>query len=257
MQYKQYSSLMIQLSIAKNIEKKLYKLDTQLHFQHTALELVDESITTFLDDIFLNKDNRDNKSNFSLNDFIIEESNKNTDNSIDLVYSVTNSKGIIPESEKSRAIDSSSDKSKYKIIKKFNFGFNPSRVNVGSIGMLTKNDTGVVSPIYDVFSINVDIINPYYFEYYLLSNIFKNNVKQYFLNAVRPKLDFEDLKKFTISIIYDTDLDKNIVLQEKELLHIKETIDLKRSKIELHKSAIILLETEREKVMKEIFGGNR
>ena len=143
------------------------------------------------------------------------------------------------------------------MIKGFDFGFTPSRINVGSIGMQKRDEVGVVSPIYDVFSVDKEIVNPYYFEYYLLSNIFKNNVKRYFLNAVRPKLDFEDLKLFPISIVHSGNLDENAELQNRELLHIEKTIDLKKSKIELHKSAIILLEKEKEIIMNRIFGDNK
>lgn len=246
-----YSSIDLQKSIAKNIKDKFNKLDTLIHFHKSSINLIKDSIGIFLDDIF------SNKSTYSLNKLIREKSNKNINNKIDLVYSVTNSKGIIPESEKDRIIDSSADKSNYKVIEKYNFAFNPSRINVGSIGMLTRNDLGVVSPIYDVFSIDEEIINPYYFEYYLQSNIFKKNVKKYFLNAVRPKLDFEDLLKFKISIVFDSNKEKNKKIQEKELKNIKDIIDSKNFKIKTHNTSIILLNKQKEEIIKSFFGENQ
>ena len=62
---------------------------------------------------------------------------------------------------------------------------------------------------------------------------------------------------FPISIVHSGNLDENAELQNRELLHIEKTIDLKKSKIELHKSAIILLEKEKEIIMNRIFGDNK
>jgi hypothetical protein len=248
---REYSSCEFQESIAKNIEEKFGKISKLIHFHNTSIDLLNGSIGIYLDGVF------SNKTNFLLNDFIEEYSTKNTNNELDLVYAVTNAKGIIPESEKNRIIDSSADKSNYKIIEKYNFAFNPSRVNIGSIGMLKRDEKGVVSPIYDVFTINEDKINPYYFEYYLKSNIFKNSVNQYFLNAVRPKLDFDDLKKFKISVVFDKNINKNKKLQENEIENIKNTIDNKKFKIKIHNASLILLEKQKDEIIKIIFGDNK
>ena len=49
------------------------------------------------------------------------------------------------------------------------FAYNPSRLNIGSIGRLKNKISGLVSPMYVVFSINKSLVDVKYFEYFIKS----------------------------------------------------------------------------------------
>lgn len=242
---KVYTSYELQQSIAKNIEEKLNELDKLIKYHQAMIDLKEKAIGSILDAEFSNNTNK----HTVLNELIVEKSEKNVNNEIDLVYSVTNSKGIIPESENERIQTSSDDKSNYKIINKFDYAFNPSRINVGSIGMLTYEEEGVVSPIYNVFSINKTIVNPLYLSFYFKSNKFKKDVNRFVLNSVRPKLEIDDLKKFQLYFIYDENEKINKANQLKKIEELNKKIANKEKHIKLHESCIKLLQIKKEKIL--------
>lgn len=85
-----------------------------------------------------------------LKQLIHEEKKRNRDNHIQRVLSVTNHSGfVLPEEQFSKRV-ASEDVSTYKIVKKNQYGYNPSRLNVGSFARLDNYDEGVLSPMYVV-----------------------------------------------------------------------------------------------------------
>lgn len=235
----------IQLAIVKNIEKKIEAIDSHIQMHEASIMLTLKMISLALDKSFVNK------TGFvttQLKNIITERSEKNKDNEIKLAYSVTNNKGIIPESEKDGGMESAENKSNYKKIVQYDFAYNPTRINVGSIGMLRREDIGVVSPIYVVFSINENTILPELFEYYIKSNYFHSSVNNNFTNAIRPKLEFNDLANFIICH------HPNPNEQAKEIEEIKKSLEDYENQIRLHKASIAILNKFREKILTNIFG---
>ena len=83
-----------------------------------------------------------------------EESARNGREAITLVLSVTNKSGFeLPEDRFSKRV-ASDDLSGYKVVRHGQYAYNPSRLNVGSIGRLDEWDCGVLSPMYVVFSLD-------------------------------------------------------------------------------------------------------
>src|SRR5690606_28879743 len=75
-----------------------------------------------------------------------EVKTRNKDNSIDRVLSVTNHSGfVLPEDQFSKRV-ASDDVSNYKVVKKGEYGYNPSRLNVGSFARLDSYEEGLLSP---------------------------------------------------------------------------------------------------------------
>ena len=67
-----------------------------------------------------------------LGELIKIKSNRNKNSTVDLVLSVSNTKGFIKQSEQFEdRVVASSDISNYKIVEKNDFAFNPARINVG------------------------------------------------------------------------------------------------------------------------------
>jgi len=107
-----------------------------------------------------------------------------------LVYGVTNKEGLIITGK-----NVSSDLSNYLLISEKEFAYNPYRINVGSLGLSSKNFKGIVSPAYVVFKTKEDIIPEFLFRY-LKSPLGINLIKWYGDHGgVRLSLRFKDLEQ--------------------------------------------------------------
>jgi type I restriction enzyme, S subunit len=154
---------------------------------------------------------------------------RNKNNKITRILSVTNSKGFIEQSEQFDRQVASKDLSNYKVVKYGQFAYNPSRVNVGSIDLLTKFEEGVLSPMYVVFTTVKEKLLPEYLYQFLKSKEFFNQIKSLLQGSVRQNLSFDALE--LIKLYVPNDLN-----EQKEIVKILSTAD----------TEIVLLEQELE-----------
>lgn len=165
-----------------------------------------------------------------LGKYIIQLSNRNRNNIDYDVLSVSNSKGFIKQTEQFNDRElASENKSNYKIVNKYEFAYNPARINVGSIAILENFEHGIVSPMYVCFKCNN--IYHYFLKYFFLTNEFKNQMKLRLEGSVRMCLSYDALSNMNIKIpsleeqnqIADlfTNLDKKIELETKKLENLK------------------------------------
>lgn len=110
-------------------------------------------------------------------------------------YGVSNEDGIIKT--KYAAEDKAED---YKIIEKGCFAYNPYRVNVGSIGLVSNDTRGLISPAYVVFKPKPNAIIPELLFKFLKSGEGLRQIKFYARGTVRQALRFEDLCNIEITI---------------------------------------------------------
>ena len=135
-----------------------------------------------------------------LND-IIEECKEKTD--IELTpYSVVNTGKVIIQNEQFNKEIAKNIKGKYKKIKKDFFVYNPSRINIGSIGMM-EDKIGCVSPIYIVFKCDVEY--KIYLQQLLTFEFMIKEINKRCSGSVRQALPFKDLCSIEI---YDIERDK-------------------------------------------------
>jgi len=133
-----------------------------------------------------------NREDFKrLKNFLIEVSLRNN-GAVDNVLSVSNSKGFIPQDEQFGHEVASKDRSNYKVVSQGEFAYNPSRVNVGSIDLLTTHESGILSPMYVVFKCNNDLNNRYLY-HFLKSDLFLKIIPKYTQGSVRDSLSFDGL----------------------------------------------------------------
>lgn len=92
----------------------------------------------------------------------------------------------------------SKDQSKYVIVKKNEFAYNPARVNIGSIGMNEYDFDGCVSPVYVVFKTEENY--HWFFKMFIKTEIFKNEVLKRASGSVRQVLNYRDFE--LIKMIY-------------------------------------------------------
>ena len=111
-----------------------------------------------------------------LSEVLKEKTERNKNNETDLVLSVTNSQGFVKQSDFFEGTVHSEDISNYKLVRKNEFAYNPSRINVGSIDILKEYDIGALSPMYVIFSVDETKLLPDYFKYSRLKN--GNKLKQ-------------------------------------------------------------------------------
>lgn len=128
-----------------------------------------------------------------------EVSIRNKDNCI-RVLSVTNKNGfVLPEDHFDRRV-ASENVSNYKLVKKGQYAYNPSRINVGSIARLDEWDEGILSPMYTIFEIDEAQVNSDFFLHWLSSYNAKQRIKKSAQGSVRETVSFSDFGAITIPL---------------------------------------------------------
>ena len=160
------------------------------------------------------------------------------------VLSVTNHSGfILPEDQFSKRV-ASADLSNYKVVHKAQFAYNPSRINVGSIARLDTWDTGILSPMYTVFTLNTKKIDSDYFLHWLQSQHADYRIKQCAQGSVRETVSFADFQQIKIPL-------PNLARQKQIAL----SLDLMQKEISLLKKTAQYYQTEKTFLMNKLLSG--
>jgi type I restriction enzyme S subunit len=104
------------------------------------------------------------------------------------VYSVTNSVGMVPMDE--GTIGESIDR--YKTVSRFDFAYNPMRINVGSIAMWDADEEVLVSPDYVVFRCGPKL-DPHFLNQFRRTHYWRHFVNRAGGGSVRVRIYFSDL----------------------------------------------------------------
>ena len=91
----------------------------------------------------------------------------------------------------------SKDISKYIIVNENDFAYNPARVNIGSIGINDLGFAGCVSPVYVVFRVEPEYTD--YFECYIKTQKFKEEVKLRASGSVRQAMSYNDFSLIKVA----------------------------------------------------------
>ena len=161
------------------------------------------------------------------------------------VLSVTNTKGFILQEEQFDKIVASNDTSNYKVVRRGEFAYNPSRVNVGSLAMLNEYDEGILSPMYIVFKANENIDKNYLLQC-LQSYWFRGHIPAYTQGSVRDSLSFDGLcsMKFYIPTLQE----------QKAISSILERAD---KEIEIQKQKLAAMQEQKKGLMQVLLTGKR
>ncbi|MCC3214839.1 restriction endonuclease subunit S [Chryseobacterium sp. X308] len=112
-------------------------------------------------------------------------------NNIATVYSVSNFLGLVKAEDFRNNTIHSSDLSNYTIVKPGMFAYNPARLNIGSIGYLKNDLSGLVSPMYVVFEIDENRITKEYLYLFIKSKYCINKISSLTEAGARFRFDFE------------------------------------------------------------------
>ena len=116
------------------------------------------------------------------------------------VLSVTNSRGfVLPEDQFRRRV-ASANLSNYKIVRRGQYAYNPSRINVGSIARLDTWDQGVLSPMYVVFQLDEAKIDSDYLSHWLNSHEARYRIAKSAQGSVRQTVSFKEFAAIQIPL---------------------------------------------------------
>ena len=138
-----------------------------------------------------------------LGEVLEEVKTKNKEGKSLKVYSVSNIHGFIESDEFFDRKVYSVDLKPYKVVMENYFAYNPYRVNVGSIGLFTEKDAGLVSPAYVVFKIkNEQKLMPEFLYSNLKSPKYISEISRIAMSrgSVRRSLSFKDLGLMSIPL---------------------------------------------------------
>lgn len=129
--------------------------------------------------------------------YIFEENNRN------FKLQTVNVKGVNSSStfDETRADTNGLDFSNYKIVKKNQFAYNPSRINLGSIALYENDYDCIISPMYCVFSIreNEKLI-PEYLMLWFGRKEFQRSTLFFAMGSVRDTFDFSLMQEVAVPI---------------------------------------------------------
>lgn len=132
--------------------------------------------------------------------FAHEVSERNRGGNEARVLSVTNSRGfVLPEDQFERRV-ASADLSNYKVVRRGQYAYNPSRINVGSIARLDDWDDGVLSPMYVVFGLDETKVDSDYFRHWLDSHEARERIKKSAQGSVRETVSFSEFASLSIPL---------------------------------------------------------
>ncbi|MFA9394742.1 MAG: restriction endonuclease subunit S [Halodesulfovibrio sp.] len=151
------------------------------------------------------------------------------------VFSVTNSEGFTSSTSYFSKEVFSKDVSNYKIVKKGQFSYNPSRINVGSIDYLRSAEIVLVSPLYVVFETDSEL-NADFLLRYMKSNWGNLQIRANTEGTVRDSLKYKGLENIKIPLPHLNDqkriahllsMVKGLVIRRKQ--HLQQLDDLLKS----------------------------
>ena len=171
------------LNYQQHIVDIIGSLDDKIENNNKIIEKMRNLLSVKTNELLLYKTKK-----IQLND-IIEERKEKAD--IELVpYSVINTGKVIIQNEQFNKEIAKNTKGKYKKIEKDYFVYNPSRINIGSVGVM-EDEIGCVSPIYVIFK----CIKEYkiYLHQLMTFNSMIKEINKRCSGSVRQALSFNDL----------------------------------------------------------------
>ncbi len=167
-----------------------------------------------------------------LGGYVSEYSARNSNGNVSSVYSVTNSRGFVPSTDYFNKEVFSKTLTTYKIVSKGSFAYNPSRINVGSVGLYGGEDEGIVSPLYVTFTADTSKIDNQYLLAFLKSNIALRQIRNLTAGSVRDSLKFSALGKLLLPLP-PLPVQRRIAAELDKICELKKNAETRLEKLDL------------------------
>jgi len=178
-----------------------------------------------------------------LRDHLSELSERNRDENVQRILSVTNSAGFVLAEEMFAHRVASASLSNYKVVRQGQYAYNPSRINVGSIARLDDWPNGVLSPMYVVFKAK-ETLAADYFRHWLASAEARQRIRLAAQGSVRETVSFSDLGSITLPV---PPLNRQV--------EIAEALNCASRELELINNEIVLLKQQKRGLMQKLLTG--
>ncbi len=192
-EYGAYKFSITSLNEENKIANTLELLDKKIELQTNKIEALKLFKLGIKNRMFENGGNK-----LKLKDILSKWKEKNKNGTIKYIESINNKHGFISQLDQfeDRSV-ASKDLKNYYIIRKNVFGYNPSRLNVGSLALKENDTVSVVSPLYECFSTNQN--NKFLLEWFD-SKYFRRGASSKFEGGVRNTLNFSNLCEIEINL---------------------------------------------------------
>ena len=237
-----FSSLVPNIDEQKKISLFLMKLDSLIALHQRKLEHLQEQKKGLLQKMFPKNGEIVPEVRFpgftdaweqrKFEEFATYSGKKNKAN-LDLEpYAITSNEGFIKQNEAHNEFGymKNTDRSAYNIVQPNSFGYNPARINIGSIGYYSGNSDIIVSSLYEVFKTNADI-DDQFLSVWFKSSRFKEWINKLQEGSVRLYFYYDKLSETKIKIPSFTEqkhigyffnqLDSLIALHQRKLEHLE------------------------------------
>ena len=197
---KKYQIKLPSISEQKKISSFFNLIDDKIDLNEEQNLNIEEIISSLFKSWFINlnlKKIPKGWKNGSLNDLIIRSKAKINENTNKILTAVKTGNLILSNEYFSKKVYSKKTDN-YLKVDKYDFAYNPSRINIGSIGMNKYDFTGAVSPIYIVFKTKNSW--HWFLEEFLKLKSTKDNINQLSSGSVRQSLSFDDFASLKIII---------------------------------------------------------
>ena len=136
-----------------------------------------------------------------IGDFTVRTKERNKSN-LDLnPFAITNNHGFIAQNEAHDTFGymKNVDRRTYVIVKPNSFAYNPSRINVGSLGYYNGTENVIISPLYEVFQ-TTEIIDDIFLKHWFKTENFMNWIEYLQEGSVRLSFNYDKLQECIIKI---------------------------------------------------------
>ncbi len=111
------------------------------------------------------------------------------------VLTVDNEEGLIPSDRKL-----GEDFTRYKLVRKKHFAYNPMRLNVGSIGLWERPEAAIVSPDYIVFRCHENQLLPEFLDQFRRCHLWRRQIQQSGQGSIRIRYYFRHIAAFRVPL---------------------------------------------------------
>lgn len=122
----------------------------------------------------------------------------------------------------------SQDTSKYKRVEQWDYAYNPSRINIGSIGMLEEPIVGAVSPVYTV--LRPAEVYEWFLRFFLDLPQTKEVINQFCSGSVRQSLSFKDFAAIPV-VLPPKEIAEAFTRRWQELNGLRQKLAMQSSKL--------------------------
>ena len=218
----------------------LYLLDQRIAIQNKIIEdlkLIKNSITRSL----LNRHDESGRI-VSLGEITEVVSRRNKGREVFPMYSVTNDRGFIPQTEQFEDREMvGEDISAYKIVHNGEIAYNPARINVGSIAQYTGKESCMISSLYICLKVKPGVLSNWLIQV-LRCEQMKNYYNLYAEGGVRLYLFYPNFSKIKIYL--------PTIEQQKRIASVLEAIE---AKISLECSILARYQASKQALLMKLF----